>query len=277
MLGTMSAGVDDPLDPASTAVPTRPVSRRGEGVASVEVCPFLRSNDGAWSTTHSTRDLRCWAVNPAALPTIAKQRQTCLVAAHAACATFLAASAPDSRWPPVAGEHDSAGLWPDTRPVPVSLDPVHGRPVVGVAGPRSGGQALLVALMVLAFLVVVIARTTSPSGAGTAPGSSGEASMPAVAPSSGGPASPAASPRASATALPSSIVASPSPTASASASATPAPSASPSASAQTYRVRSGDTLSSIAARYGTTVKALAAANGITDVRTIHVGQVLVIP
>ena len=39
----------------------------------------------------------------------------------------------------------------------------------------------------------------------------------------------------------------------------------------------GDTMSSIAARYGTTVKKLAALNKIADPRVLKVGQVLLIP
>ena len=45
----------------------------------------------------------------------------------------------------------------------------------------------------------------------------------------------------------------------------------------TYTVQKGDTLSGIAKRYGTTVAALAAANGIKDPNKIYVGQVLTIP
>lgn len=45
----------------------------------------------------------------------------------------------------------------------------------------------------------------------------------------------------------------------------------------TYTVRPGDTLSAIAARYGTTVSALVAANGLANANTIYVGQRLVIP
>jgi len=55
------------------------------------------------------------------------------------------------------------------------------------------------------------------------------------------------------------------------APATPAP--APSLSG-TYTVKSGDTLSGIAAKYGTTVAALAAANGISNPNLIKVGQVL---
>lgn len=44
-----------------------------------------------------------------------------------------------------------------------------------------------------------------------------------------------------------------------------------------YRVMAGDTLSGLAARFGTTVAALAAANDITDPSLIYVGQLLHIP
>ena len=44
-----------------------------------------------------------------------------------------------------------------------------------------------------------------------------------------------------------------------------------------YRVQRGDTLSSIARRHGTTVEALAAANGIGDVNRIRAGARLAIP
>lgn len=46
------------------------------------------------------------------------------------------------------------------------------------------------------------------------------------------------------------------------------------ASGSTYTVRAGDTLSSIASRYGTTTSALARANGISNVNLIYVGQAL---
>ncbi|WP_214876213.1 LysM peptidoglycan-binding domain-containing protein [Exiguobacterium sp. CH10] len=46
---------------------------------------------------------------------------------------------------------------------------------------------------------------------------------------------------------------------------------------KTYTVKSGDTLYSIARTYGVTVSALAAANNITNVNSISVGQVLIIP
>jgi LysM repeat protein len=60
------------------------------------------------------------------------------------------------------------------------------------------------------------------------------------------------------------------------------PSATPTATftprpLQTYVVKKGDTLYDIARRFGVSLQALAAANGITDPRLIRPGQVLVIP
>jgi LysM repeat protein len=63
--------------------------------------------------------------------------------------------------------------------------------------------------------------------------------------------------------------------------ATPAPQPPPSTTPQpqtgTYTVKSGDTLSAIARRMGTTVTAIAQANNIRNVNLIYVGQVLTIP
>jgi peptidoglycan DL-endopeptidase LytE len=64
------------------------------------------------------------------------------------------------------------------------------------------------------------------------------------------------------------------------AMASPAPVSSPSVAAaatSTYTVRAGDTLSSIAARFGVSVSALASANHISNPNLIYVGRSLVIP
>jgi len=46
---------------------------------------------------------------------------------------------------------------------------------------------------------------------------------------------------------------------------------------KTYTVKSGDSLTSIAIKYATTVAAIASANNITNINNISVGQVLIIP
>jgi LysM repeat protein len=168
----------------------------------------------------------------------------------------------------------------------VALEPVRGRTSIPVASPRSGGQALLIGVMVLAFLVLVIARTSAPGSAAGAP----EPTLPASAAASPGTSVPGAVVSPSAAASPPPSAASPSPSIAASpsvaASAPPStrPTRSPRASttplpsvAHTYRIKLNDTLATIAARFHTTVKALAAANGISDPRLIHVGQLLAIP
>jgi putative chitinase len=57
----------------------------------------------------------------------------------------------------------------------------------------------------------------------------------------------------------------------------PAPAPAPSKPGQSYTVKSGDTLSGIAQRFGTSVGALASANGISNPNHISVGQKLTIP
>ena len=61
----------------------------------------------------------------------------------------------------------------------------------------------------------------------------------------------------------------PKPTATAKPTATPRP--------RTYKVKPGDTLTGIAAKFGTTVKKLSALNNITNPSLIRVGQVLQLP
>ena len=46
---------------------------------------------------------------------------------------------------------------------------------------------------------------------------------------------------------------------------------------RTHTVKTGDTLTAMAIRYGTTVAAIASANNITNINNISVGQVLIIP
>lgn len=211
------------------------------------------------------------------MPTVHKQRQLCLVAAHGTCATFRAAVAaePSLRAPDPAG----ASLWPDAPTTPLALEAARARGARRGASQRAGGQILLVGLMLTALVVLVVAKANPL--AGQASGGPPVASAPPTAPGasgalgpSGGPAptpsrSPAATATATATTTPS--PAAPSPT----ARVTPSP--GPTASHRTYTVRPGDTLSGIAARHGTTVAAIVKANGIKDPRTIRPGQVLIIP
>ena len=89
----------------------------------------------------------------------------------------------------------------------------------------------------------------------------------------GGPSPTTAPPTATPTRTPGPTV-TPGPTATRTPTVTPGP---PPVCVAYYTVQWGDTLYSIARRYGTTVQAIAAANGITNPSLIRVGQVLCIP
>jgi lysozyme len=63
----------------------------------------------------------------------------------------------------------------------------------------------------------------------------------------------------------------------ASPAVSPTASNEPSTSGATYKVKSGDTLSAIAARFGTTVRVLVELNGIADPSRLKIGQVIQLP
>ena len=54
-------------------------------------------------------------------------------------------------------------------------------------------------------------------------------------------------------------------------------SGTPSTPKATYTVKAGDSLTSVAIKFGTTVAAIASANDIKNINSIKVGQVLTIP
>lgn len=262
----MSAIAGDPPESRPKAARGGSAKTRSDLERGLPGCPFLRSRDGGWSSAYPSRDLRCWAVRPVAQPTVGKQRQLCVTASHATCATFEAAVASDA---PLSRDADGTNLWPDASPVPVALESVRARSGGGFGAPRTGGQALLVGLMVVALAVLLVAHANPLAGPGPS----------ASPPASAGVASAAAGASAAATTAPSATIAlTPSPpVASPTATATPAPTPKPTASPRTYTVRAGDTISGIAAKYHSTVKAIVDANNIADPRTIRPGQVLIIP
>ena len=272
------------LMPALDGAPGR-ADRRRDAQAVPGVCPLLQSLDGGWRSAYASREHRCWAITPPAPLALGKQRQICLTPGHVDCATYGAAG---GSWPGPASvlpepRIEESLLWPAVRATPLVLEPSRGRsgPLPGTRS-RAGGQTLLVALMVLAFLVLVIARTTTPSAQGPSP--SGGVAAGVVA--SGAPSGTTPSPVPGDTTPPTAPAATPSagtPSSSPPLTSTPAPStAAPSPTpvptdARRYTVRSGDTLGGIAAKFGTTVGAIAKANGITNPRLIRAGQVLIIP
>lgn len=214
-------------------------------------CPYLVSVDGPWHTAAPSRAHRCRLLAEGR-PTLERQREHCLVAAHVTCPTWLEA-------------HGSST--PPSRPGPfVSTAPVvlEG-PGIGMPTERSARRlaapvtVVVVGLALGAFLLSRGPLTPGSSGAGDdGPSAVPSASVvPATtAPSDASTPLPTAEPTAR-------------PTSTRAPAATPRP--------RTYKVRPGDTLTAIAAAFGTTVKELSVLNGIKNPSLIRVGQVLRIP
>ena len=126
---------------------------------------------------------------------------------------------------------------------------------------RPAGQLALGALMLVAFAAIAFARLSGVGDGGLVAGAgspSPQATLAAALPT------PTPSP-----------VPTPVPSAAASPVLTPAP--SPTQPARTYKVKRGDTLSGIAARFGTTVRVLIDLNDIKNPSRIPVGAVLELP
>lgn len=256
------------VDPGTPA-PAAPASGDTPPVLPLTgICPYLVTVDGAWRSTTVAREHRCGAVSPPAILAAEKQRRLCLTANYAACATFEAARATR----PGGVERAPTLPRPVARTTPVVLD--HGRIAVAMPSLRServSGQAILVILLALAFAAIIAARLT----AGGAPALVDGVSSPTPLASVGAGASPSRHPASSAP----SGSAVPSTGSSASPGASGANgSAQPSAvGTRTYKIKAGDTLVGIAAKFNTTPKAIAKLNGLTNPSALKVGQILQIP
>ena len=132
------------------------------------------------------------------------------------------------------------------------------------------------AALVLGAAGVAVASGLIDPGASQVPSAASTAALastvPTPSPSPAVTARPTPSPTVAATASPTAAqtpVPTPAPT--------PVPTPAPPPPQTTYVVQQGDTLAAIAQRFGSTVEALQAANGIEDPNEIVIGQVLVIP
>lgn len=154
--------------------------------------------------------------------------------------------------------------------------PGAGRDATGSAGRGAGasrtrsrvaGAAL--ALVVVAGAAAVVAARLPGLGHAAVAGATG---TPAVG------ASVAAAASVGASAVPQVTPAPPTPSPSVAVTPTPPPATpTPAPATRSYRVRAGDTLSAIAARFGVSVAAIEQLNGIKDPRLLQIGQVLKIP
>lgn len=256
--------------PASVPSPEWASGSRRPGIVP-SLCPYLATPEGTWRSAVPVPEHRCTAVSPPVQLAPEKQRRLCLTESHAGCSTFGAAMA--ARGVPT--ERPSGHLRPVARTTPVVLD--RGRfdlriPVIHAD--RVGGQAILVGLLGVAFVAVLLARPAS-DGA-TIPGGPGSSITTSTDAAAAPPTEPAAEtdPSGAAATPP---VPSPSAGSVASPGASPAASAAPSTSGATYKVKSGDTLSAIAARFGTTTRVLVQLNGIADPSRIRIGQIIKLP
>ncbi len=222
------------------------------------ICPYLAlADDGRTVADGFDPEHRCHALTPPAPLERSRQVQLCLTEAHARCERFgaartawLAASsglprvAPDVAFGRTRLVLEPEAAWRNLATAPTNRISRSAILVAGVA-------VAVVALLVFSSLFGILGGAPVDSPSASPSPSPSTAPSPSVAPASVG---------ASASTLPVSVPPEP----------TPAPS-------QTiYIVQEGDTLNVIAQRFGTTVEAIQAANGLTGTE-IDVGQELIIP
>jgi len=249
-----------------------------------EICPYLRAAGGSWRSAAPHREHRCGAVEPPAILTLDKQRRLCLSAEHGGCPTFRAARASRAAMlapgvDPAAVAAADAARRPIARGSALILEhPRLSAPTARWPLDRAMSQVALVALMIVAFVAVAIARLSGPQQAAVAlpTASASPTASPTSPPTPRPTPSPSLAPSADPSAAPpSSLAPSVAPSGAVSgATGTPAPS---SASFKTtYVVKKGDNLYGIAGHFGTTVAAIKELNGLTS-NALHIGQELKIP
>lgn len=259
------AGSDQLELPVATLSSTAPAAKVTKGVDSLRGCPFLLAEGGGWRLDLPSREHRCAAVSPAAALSIEKQQRLCLTAGHPTCATYQASMAAraDRLGRP---STDHATRWAFARTTTVIEDP---------GGVRARFTALLLdrrrwpAIPAVLLVGTLFTLAVSGLGNGSKPvsataGPTGPApSTAGVTPPPTSTTTPSEQPEPTSTPQPTQVVAS--------------PTDGPTVTFRTYRVQSGDTLSAIAAQFGTTSRAIADLNGITVTTTLRIGQVLKIP
>ncbi len=233
------------------------------------VCPFLAlAVDGRTAVDGFDLDHQCQAVVPPLPLDRETQQSLCLHEGHLECERYrerLAQLAADRSFPRPAPDAtfvstrlivDPEAAWRSMRP----------RPTLRRAG---GGVRAPARAIIGAAAVVAVA-----AGAAGASATNGFGLLAAAAPSPS--PTPAVRPTVAATPTPPATpIATIVPTATP-VPATPKSTPTPRPTPLTYVVQSGDTLNGIAIRFGTTVAAIKAANGLTG-DIINIGQVLIIP
>ncbi len=274
MLPTMNAATAGGAEPAprppavaDAAVTTELALPRG--------CPFLLAAAGGWRLDLPSREHRCAAVSPPSPLAVEKQSRLCLTDTHTSCATFVAAleaRAERLGSPP----NDRATRWGLARTTTVIQDPggVRAR-ALGAVLDRGRWPAIPAVLLVTTLFALAVSgfRPSLPATAvaTASPTTTSVATLPPART-----AAPIIVPTAAPTIEPT-IAPTPVPTAPPTAPPTAAPTKAPEPTFRTYTVERNDTLSAIAARFGTTVQAIVNLNNLPNANQLSIGQVLLIP
>jgi LysM repeat protein len=233
--------------------PITPSAAPESAIAALAACPHLVSVDGSWHGAAPSRAHRCRLL-ATGRPTLDRQRDHCLAPAHVVCPTWLESHGDE-------GPRERPGPY-----VPMTTIVLEGAGLglPSEATARRMAAPATVVVVGVALGALVLAR--------------GPLAPPTTGAGEGGPSPAASATQAAATTDPGTEVtpvATPPPVATQRPALPSEPSATPRPS--TYRVKVGDTLIAIAARFDTTVAEIAALNGIANPSLIRVGQVLEIP
>jgi LysM repeat protein len=251
----------------------RPSASAAEAVAEHATprgCPFLLAEMGGWRLDLPSRDHRCAAFVPSAPLAPEKQTRLCLTAEHATCPTYLASlAARTARIGSTSG--DRATRWGLARTTTIIEDPGGARAwLLGAALDRRRWPAIPAVLLVTALATLAVSGFGPDLSSAPVPTPSRAPSQPATT-------------RPPATPPPATVPPTTAPTAAPSLPATAAPTTAPTAQPspkpglQIYKVKPGDTLSAIAARFDTTVSAIVNLNNLRNANSLTVGQELKIP
>ena len=210
------------------------------------ICPFLRARDGSWRSASPVREHRCWAADPPSELEVLTQQRLCLVRAHGGCERFLHAR--ELRSASLAADLTGGGARPRSRlrvqkRAPGGVREEAASAVAsGVAAvrawPRRRRWSAVVGGAILVVLVLFMA-----SG-------HGGAGVPVLSPSASGTGGEP----------PAFVDSSPGPD-----------------GLRRYRVRDGDTLRTIADRFGTTVRELRATNDLGNPPLVAPGDIILVP
>jgi len=259
------------VDAREVDLPRPSVGGSQPDLANPRGCPFLVADVGGWRLAMPSREHRCGAFSPPAPLSPEKQARLCLTPAHTSCATYLAS---------VTARTERLGVpprrrttrWGLARTTSVIEDPggIRARVLAAVLDRRRWPAIPAVILVTTLFVLALSGlRAGVPATSAATAGPTRVATIPAP--------TPAVTPAAMRTpaAVESAAISSAAPP-TVKPRKTPSTS-NPVTSSRTYRVRSGDTLSAIANRFGTTVSAIVELNDLSNPGALSVGQVLLIP